>query len=369
MNCNNDLIYKIALTRIKGMNMLMARLLLESFGEVREIFSCKQDILQKVSGLQSPVFADDKRQKAKEQALKEAEFIEKNKITPLFFTDPDYPSRLLECVDAPLMLYYRGNADLNVSRIISIVGTRHATNYGRGFCTEFINDLSQIFPESIIVSGLAYGIDIAAHRAALQAGLQTIGVLAHGLNTLYPPVHRQTAIEMLSHGGLLTEYISQQLLHRGNFIARNRIVAGLSDATVIVESAEKGGALITAGIASGYSRDVFALPGRIGDTYSKGCNRLIACNQAALITSAEDFIDAMCWERPLKKEIQPSLFSEVNEQEETILKILQDKGECQIEQLTIFTDRPAPEILASLLELEFKGLIQAYPGGVYRRVK
>lgn len=367
MNNTNDLLYRIALTRIRGINLTMARILLDALPDISAIFTGKYETLQQILPLRTPVFADDKRQEALRWADKEIEFAEKNKITPLFFTDPAYPTRLLECADAPILLYYRGNADLNAQRMVSIVGTRHATNYGREFCTRFIDTLSRSFPDTVIVSGLAYGIDIASHRSAITAKLPTIGVLAHGLNTIYPPAHRQTAAEILQQGGLLTEYASQHPIHRGNFVARNRIVAGMSDATIIVESAQKGGALITAGLASGYSRDVFALPGRIEDLYSKGCNRLIANNQAALITSADDFIDAMCWERPRNEGVQQTLFPELTGPEEKVLRILQDKGECLIGQLTVLTDQPAAQILATLLELEFKGLVHAYPGGLYRR--
>lgn len=239
-----ETIYQIALTRIKGMNLLLAKTLLDTIGSASEIFKEKGQNLQNICKLQTPVFSDESIKTALETAKREIDFIEKNHIIPLFFSDSEYPARLNECIDAPILLYYRGTANLNASKIISIVGTRHATNYGRDFCKTLLQELSRWFPDLIIVSGLAYGIDICAHREALNNKLQTIGILAHGMNTLYPATHRKTAAEMLSCGGLLTEYSSQHPTHKGNFVARNRIVAGMSDATLIIESAEKGGSLI-----------------------------------------------------------------------------------------------------------------------------
>lgn len=359
--------YQIALTRIKGMNLLLAKTLLDTVGRASDIFREKEKSLQNICKLQTSIFNPNAIQGAIDTADREMDFIEKNRITPLFFTDPEYPARLTECVDAPILLYYRGNADLNSPKILSIIGTRHATNYGRGFCQVLLQELSQSFPDLIIVSGLAYGIDICAHREALNNKLQTVGILAHGMNTLYPATHRRTAAEMLLHGGLLTEYSSQHSVHKGNFVARNRIVAGIADATLIVESAEKGGSLITAGIAESYHRDVFALPGNIQNEYSKGCNRLIRKNRAALITSAQDIAEAMCWNIPEKKSAQISLFPELNDTETLLMNILEEKGECQINQLTITSNLPASQVLANLLELEFKGLVRPYPGGIYRK--
>lgn len=359
--------YQIALTRIKGMNLLLAKTLLDKVGRASDIFREKGESLQNVCGLQTSVFNSNAIQEALDTADKEIDFIKKNHIAPIFFTDPEYPARLSECVDAPVLLYYRGSANLNSPKILSIVGTRHATNYGRGFCQTLLQELSLWFPDLLIVSGLAYGIDICAHREALNNKLQTVGILAHGMNTLYPATHRKTAAEMLSQGGLLTEYSSQHPVHKGNFVARNRIVAGISDATLIVESAEKGGSLITADIAESYHRDVFALPGNIQNEYSKGCNQLIRKNRAALITSAQDIAEAMCWDTPDRKPKQISLFPELDETETLLMNILEEKGECQINQLTIISNFPASQVLASLLELEFKGLVRPYPGGVYRK--
>lgn len=362
----NELLYRIALTRIKGINLPLAKILLEATGCCEALFAETEENINRIALLKTSLFSDKQKTEALKEAETELDFIDKNKIDALFYTDPDYPQRLTDCIDAPILLYYKGSAKLNQTKIISIVGTRNATNYGKGFCQDFIKDLSALFPNTIIVSGLAYGIDVCAHRAAIQNGLDTIAVLAHGLNTIYPAPHRNMAADILKHGGLLTEYASQSPIHRGNFVARNRIVAGLSDATVIIESAAKGGSLITADIAESYHRDVFALPGRIGDTYSQGCNSLIASNKAALISSARHFADLMCWEIPTQDATQKELFPELDEKEMFILNILEKDGECQINQLAIKANMPTSHILAILLELEFKNKIRSFPGGIYR---
>lgn len=363
-----DTLYKIAIAQLKGMNMEIVRALIDVAGSVQSFFETDPQHWAEKVGLKRVVVSKEAIAKAIHFAEEELAFLEKSIITPLFFTDSDYPTRLLECVDAPLLLYYRGEAALNNTRVISIVGTRHATNYGRGFCEKFIRELAEMLPETLIVSGLAYGIDICAHRAAMTNNLPTVGVLAHGLNTIYPASHRQTAIEMLRHGGLLTEYSSRSFTTKGSFVARNRIVAGIADATLVIESADKGGALITAGIASSYDRDLFALPGRVGDPYSAGCNQLIAQNKAAMVYSAQQFVEQMCWLQSPKgaTPFQPSLFTDLDAEEQLILNVLIKRGECQINALCIATNMPTPKLLPMLLEMEFKGVIAAFPGGVYR---
>jgi DNA processing protein len=278
---------------------------------------------------------------------------------------------LRECDDAPLALFYRGNADLNALHVINMVGTRHATPYGQDICTRFLADLSVLCPNALIVSGLAYGIDIHAHRAALQNHFKTIGVLAHGLDRIYPAEHRKTAVSMLEQGGLLTEFTSGTNPDRQNFVKRNRIVAGMSDATVVIESAAKGGALITAELAESYHRDCFAFPGRCNDEYSIGCNNLIRKNQAVLITSAEDLVKAMGWENSPKTEktVQRELFPDLSEEEERIVKRLGKMSEgLQINTLVIDTNIPVNRMSALLFELEMKGVIRALAGGVYRLI-
>ncbi len=364
----HDTIYKIAITQLKGMNLEVVRALIEVAGSLQALFETDPQHWAEAIGLKKEVVSREAIATAMAFAETELEFLEKSIITPLFFTDSNYPSRLLECVDAPLLLYYRGEADLNNSHVVSVVGTRHATNYGRGFCEKFMQELSELLPNTLIVSGLAYGIDICAHRAAMTNSLPTVGVLAHGLNKIYPANHRQWAIEMLRNGGLLTEYASQSFTAKGNFVARNRIVAGMADATLVIESADKGGALITAGIATSYDRDLFALPGRIGDPYSAGCNQLIAQNKAAMICSAQQFAEQMGWTRTTKEAVpfQPSLFVELDAAEQRVLDVLIKRGECQINALCIAANMPTAKLLPMLLEMEFKGVVIAFPGGVYR---
>ncbi len=363
----NELLYRIALTRIKGINLPLAKILLEATGSCEALFAETEENIHRIALLKTAIFSDTQKKRALHEAETELAFIDKNKIEALFYTDCNYPQRLTECIDAPILLYYKGSADLNQTRVISIVGTRNATHYGKGFCQDFIQELATLFPRNtIIVSGLAYGIDVCAHREALRNGLDTVAVLAHGLNTIYPAPHRNIAAEMLKQGGLLTEYASQDATHRVNFIARNRIVAGLCDAALIVESASKGGSLITADIAESYHRDIFALPGRIGDAYSQGCNNLIASNKAALVSSARHFAEQMCWEVPAQEAIQKELFPELDANEKNILSILEKEGECQINQLAIKSDLSTAQVLAILLELEFKDKIRSFPGGIYR---
>ncbi len=359
-------LYRIALSRLKGMNQALARHIHERVESLETFFATSERELAQQTELKGRFLSEENRQRALQEAKKEMEFIAKGAIAPLYFTEPDYPRRLLECVDAPPLLYYRGNADLNTAKVVSIVGTRRSSAYGRSFCERFIRDLAAYFPDLIIVSGLAYGIDICAHRQALKEGLSTVGVLAHGLDHIYPSTHRNTAVEMVTRGGLLTEYPGHHPMHPAFFVARNRIVAGIADAVVIVESREKGGALITAGIAESYHRDVFALPGSVESESSAGCNHLIRRNRAALITSADDFIEAMCWNAPKREVVQQSLFPDLTPEEQKIVDYLSEKGEGQINRMTIDLNQPLSILLSILVELEFKSVIKALPGGVYK---
>ena len=266
-----------------------------------------------------------------------------------------------------------GNADLNARHIVSIVGTRHASEYGKALCENFVADLARFVPGTLIVSGLAYGIDVCAHRAALKAGLPTIGVLAHGLDRIYPNAHRATAKQMLDCGGLLTEFMSGTESLKPFFVQRNRIVAGISDATVVVESASKGGSLITASLAGSYARDCFAFPGRVNDQYSQGCNELVSRNKAALITSAWDFLEAMNWEVATKKksadELQTELFPELTPEENAVITALQaDSDGLQVNQMVVQLNIPINKLLPLLFEMEMKGLVKAVAGGCYRAV-
>lgn len=366
----DDLFYRLALCFIRGLDARVVQALLAAAGSFEALFTGWPIDDREIPGVLKRNFSGKFRDEALSRAETEYAFVQKNHISVLFYTDDAYPARLRECEDAPLFLFAKGGGSLNAGRVVSVVGTRHATAYGRDFSQSFIRELSEIFPDVLIVSGLAYGIDIAAHRAALDAGVATFGVLAHGLQMVYPETHRNTAISMLPAGGLITEYTSQQPVHKGNFVARNRIIAGVSDATIVVESAEKGGALITAELAGSYHRDVFALPGRIQDLYSRGCNRLIASNRAGLIGSASDFIRQMCWELPHKEgPVQTSLFPalELSDDEVCVMRVLDAEGESHINLLTAQCGLPASRLLAVLLDLEFKNLVRPFPGGVYRR--
>lgn len=356
---------------IKGVGDILARQLLQAFGDAEAVFTEKRQNLEKIPGIGSLTATEIKRPEVLLQAEKELAFVEKNQITCYYLTDENYPKRLRECPDAPVLFYFKGAAHLNASRIISIVGTRHATEYGRAITEELIQTLSASFPDLLIVSGLAYGIDVCAHRGALKAGLPTVGVLAHGLDRIYPSSHRSTAVEMLQQGGLLTDFPCGTEPDKPNFVKRNRIVAGLADATVVVESAEKGGSLITADIAFSYGRDVYAFPGRVNDVHSKGCNTLIRQNKAGLITSAADLISALCWDVEkivAPAPIQSELFFAEDDRTGTITALLREKGEMHIDQLAIHLNQPVRELFSLLFELEMNGQIKTLPGNIYKLI-
>ena len=339
-----------------------AQTIIEHHANIRDIFPDASEKL--VNGLRN---IDE----AKARAEAELEFCQKHGILPLPMNDEHYPARLRECDDAPLMLFYRGNADLNQQRVINIVGTRHCTAYGKDVISRFVRDLKSLCPQLLIVSGLAYGVDINAHRAALENGYETVGVLAHGLDQIYPPRHRETAIKMISQGGLLTEFFTQTNADKVNFVRRNRIVAGMSDACILVESAARGGGLITARLSRDYNRDVFAFPGRVGDEYSEGCNNLIRNNGAALITSAQDFVEAMGWitdaqlNEARQKGIERQLFPSLSPEEMQIVSALQKQNDQQINMLSVTSNLPIARLTAILFELELKGVVKVLAGGTY----
>jgi DNA processing protein len=366
---NQDLIYQIGITLVKGIGNITAKHIIENLGNVALLFTEKKHVLEKISGLSRRIINEIHSPEVLKRAEKEIRFMEKGYIIPLFITEPVYPYRLKECVDAPVMLYFRGNADLNAEKIISIVGTRNATAYGRETTDQLVRDIKEVFPDSLIISGLAYGIDIVAHRAALREGLATVGILAHGLDRIYPPAHRNTAMEMLHAGGVLTDFISETNPDRQNFVKRNRIVAGISDCTIVVESAKKGGALITANIADSYNRDIFAYPGKTTDKYSEGCNLLIKYKKAALVTSAEDIFREMNWnnqpEITRPQAVQRTLFPELNLEEQKVIDILSKAGSMQLNLLAIELDLPVSRLSVILFELEMNGLVRCKPGGMY----
>lgn len=339
-----------------------ARTIIEHHANIRDIFPDASEKL--VNGLRN---IDEARARAEA----ELEFCQKHGIQPLPMNDEHYPARLRECDDAPLMLFYRGNADLNQQRVINIVGTRHCTAYGKDVISRFVRDLKSLCPQLLIVSGLAYGVDINAHRAALENSYETVGVLAHGLDQIYPPRHRETAVKMISQGGLLTEFFTQTNADKVNFVRRNRIVAGMSDACILVESAARGGGLITARLSRDYNRDVFAFPGRVGDEYSEGCNNLIRNNGAALITSAQDFVEAMGWitdaqlNEVRQKGIERQLFPSLSPEEMQIVGALQKQNDQQINMLSVTSNLPVARLTAILFELELKGVVKVLAGGTY----
>ena len=367
MNC--ELLYTIALTRVLPYQSQMQQILLDAAGSATALYEARnslRDILPDASDRLIKTLAQMEEHVSR--AEQEVAFAEKNRIQMLTRDNLLYPARLRECLDAPILLFYRGSADLNSRHILSIVGTRKATEYGKSFCQRFLSELSQLCPDVLIISGLAYGIDINAHRQALSHGLPTIGVLAHGLDQIYPRMHRQTAIDMLTHGGLLTEYTSQTVPDKLNFVARNRIVAGMADATLVVESAERGGSLITAGLAEDYGREVFALPGRISDTASAGCNRLIRDNRAALLQSAEDFAEAMGWatNSTENQPIQRELFPELSPEEKVVYNSLKGTDGKQLNLLTVETNMPIGKLSSLLFDMEMRGIVRRLSGGIYR---
>lgn len=363
---NNLLKYRIGLTLISGIGGVNGKRLLAFCGSAKAVFNEKRSALLKIPGIGEQTVNSIISHNVLSRAEKEVEYIERNNIKPVFFTDEAYPHRLINCEDGPLLLYYKGNSNLNHQRILGVVGTRTATPYGIDFCEKLMEDLALV--DVLIISGLAYGIDSCAHRSALKNKLQTIGVLGHGHDRIYPWQNKNLAKEMLNCGGLLTEFISGTRPDRENFPKRNRIVAGLCDAVIVVESKKKGGAIITAGIANSYNRDVFAVPGRISDEMSEGCNNLIKSNRAALIQSAKDLSYIMGWdEKSVQKEIQKKLFVELTPDQQLIMDILEKSDKVGIDKLAVLTSLQASKVSAALLALEFDGLVISLPGKLYSK--
>ena len=375
MNINQETLYAVALTRINYFNVATSLQLYRKLGSATNIMEHRHDIRAVLPDATPRLIKALKDiSDAMRRAEKELEFDESHRIKPLVFNDDDYPQRLRECEDAPLVVYYRGTADLNKQRIISVVGTRHCTVYGQEIISKFISQLKELCPDVLVVSGLAYGVDIQAHRNALKNGFETVGVLAHGLDYLYPTAHRDTATEMLKQGGLLTEFMTSTNADKINFVRRNRIIAGTADATIVVESAAHGGGLITADIANSYGREVFAFPGNIGMPYSEGCNNLIRGNKAALITSAEDFVKTMGWEQDAKlkkareKGIERQMFPELTDDETRIVNTLQHTNDLQANIISVKCGLPISTVASTLFNLELKGIVRLYAGGVYHLI-
>ena len=366
---NDERLCCIALTLCPGIGHIGAKRLMDGIGSAVDVFGRRKELPELLPGVNPSIITALDCPAAFLRAEREMEFVEKNRLTCLTLQDEAYPSRLRECEDAPIVLFFKGNVDFNRLHVINMVGTRRATEYGKQFCADFVHDLSVLLPDVLIVSGLAYGIDIHAHRAALADNISTVAVLAHGLDRIYPFVHRKTAVDMLANGGLLTEFLTETNPGKHNFVSRNRIVAGMCDATIVVESAAKGGSLITADLADGYHRDCFAVPGRVTDAASIGCNRLIRDNKAALEQTAGEFVKTMGWggtEPSSKAEgIQRNLFPELTDEEGTIVRILARQGDLHINALVVEADIPVNRMSALLFELEMKGVVKTLVGGMY----
>jgi DNA processing protein len=363
---SNDLLYQVALTLVPHIGDIHAKTLINIYGDAQSIFKAKKKELENIEGFGSVRARSIKDFTDFSVAEEEIKFIEKYKIVPLFLTDADYPKRLLNCYDSPSLLYYRGNADLNDSKIISVVGTRNNSAYGKMVCEKFIEELRS--ENILIVSGLAFGIDTIAHKASLKNNLKTVAVLAHGLDRIYPEQNRTLAKQITEQGGLLTEFISNSDPDRQNFPKRNRIVAGMCDAVIVIESSSKGGSLITAELGNGYNKDVFAIPGRTNDAKSEGCNYLIKNNKAALINSANDFLEFMNWKPVPKPSIkkQRELFIELSPDEKIVVDILQQQDSIQIDELYFKSGLSSSEVATALLMLEMQNVVASLPGKVYR---
>lgn len=365
---NNDLLYQVALTLVPHIGDVQAKALTGIFGDAQSIFKAKKKDLEKLEGIGTVRASSIKNFSDFTSAETEIVFMERYRITPLFITDPAYPKRLLHCYDSPALLYYRGEADLNHPRILSVVGTRKNTVYGKACCEKMIEGLKDA--GIMIISGLAFGIDTIAHTCALQQQLPTVAVLAHGLDRIYPPQNKQLARNMIANGGLLTDQLSFTLPDKQNFPKRNRIVAGLCDALLVVESGCKGGSLITAEMANSYNRDVFAIPGRSGDLKSEGCNRLIHDNKASLVTTSADILEAMNWQetRPSPVKKQKELFIELSEPEQRVVTVLQQKEQVQVDELCLKTGLSSGTAANALLMLEMQGIVAVLPGKFYKLV-
>ncbi len=363
-----SLLHQIALTKVKGVGPVVARQLITHYGNAESVFNTPKKHLLAIPGVGNHIADSIKKANALQAAEAELKFIEKHHIQVLFWGSEQYPRRLQECFDAPILLYYKGNADLNTSRIISIVGTRNATAYGRSICSEFIQALTPY--DALIISGLAYGIDSHAHKHALHYGIPTVGVLGHGLDRIYPATNREMAAKMLECGGLLTEFPSGTNPDRQNFPMRNRIIAGLADVTIVVEAAIRGGALITAEIANNYNRDVCAFPGSLNQAFSAGCNYLIKTNRAHLITGVKDLEYLMNWELmekpPESKQLQ--LHVSLDSVERQAYDIIRTSGQISIDSLSLQLKWPQSKLAITLLELEMKGAVAALPGKIYRAI-
>lgn len=363
----NDLQYQIALTLLPGIGDISGKKFVEYCGSARAIFDETRKSLEKITGMrEASIEAICKPKEYLKRADEEIAFMEKNDIRPLFFQDSDYPRRLLHCDDSPLMLYYKGTANLNAQRVVAIVGTRNITEYGKENCNQLVEDLKA--DNVLIVSGLAYGVDTCAHKASVKHGIPTVGVMGSGMQQIYPAPNKKLASDMVEQGGgVLTECMSGTQPERENFPRRNRIIAGMADAVVVIESALKGGSLITADIANSYNRDVFAYPGRVMDLYSQGCNYLIRTNRAHLMESVLNLRYVMRWDTEKKVEKQTAFFREYTDEEKKIMDCFGDNAVIALDDIIVKTELPTTKIAALLLGLEFDGILMALPGKRYQK--
>jgi len=363
-----DLLHQLALTLVPNIGDVHAKILVQHFGDAPSIFKTKVSQLEKIEGIGTVRARSIKHFNDFATAEKELQFIEKFKIKTFFLNDKDYPQRLLNCYDSSTLLFYKGIADLNVSKIVAIVGTRSNTDYGKLFTEKLVKDLSA--QNILVVSGLAFGIDAFAHKAALKNNLKTVGIVGHGLDKIYPTEHTALAKDMIKHdGGILTEFFSGTKPDKHNFPLRNRLVAGISDATVVVETSIKGGSMITAKLADAYNRDVFAVPGRTTDKNSGGCNYLIKHNKAILLTDAEELIDVMGWadkKSKVKSKSQRDLFIEMTAEEKIVVQLLQEKDAVAIDAINLQSGLSSSSVAAAILNLEFQGVVASLPGKMYK---
>lgn len=364
---DQELFNLLALLKVDGVGDIMGKKLLNSFGDASAIFKAKSSQLAAVDGIGSVLMKNLKDKSVFEKADKELSFIKNNNIQISFFQDENYPERLKHCIDAPILIFTAGNLDFKNKKIISIVGTRQITSYGTDFCKKLIEDIAPLDP--VIVSGFAYGVDIVAHQAAMDFNLQTVGVLAHGLNQIYPRTHKKYMARMEEKGGFITEFWSDSNPDKEKFVRRNRIVAGMTEATIVIESADKGGSLITANMANDYNRDVFAVPGRVTDKYSQGCNNLIKTQKANVLTSAADLIYMLNWDiKENPKTIQKQLFVELESVEQKVYDFLQKNGKELLDIIAIECEIPIFKLSGILIGMELKGVIRPLPGKLFESI-
>lgn len=362
-----ELFYLLALLKVDGVGDIMAKKLLTHCGNAEAVFKTKATQIAAIDGVGAVLLKNLKDASVFEKANRELEFIKANDIKVSFFQDEDYPERLKHCFDSPVLIFSTGNINLKSKKIISIVGTRQITSYGMEFCKKLIEDLVPLDP--VIVSGFAYGVDIVAHQLAMDYNLQTIGVLAHGLNQVYPKTHKKYVAKMEENGGFITEFWSSSNPDKENFVRRNRIVAGMTEATIVIESADRGGSLITANMANDYNRDVFAVPGRVTDKFSQGCNNLIKIQKANVLTSAADLIYILNWDIENKgKHIQKQLFVELDPDEQKIYDFLLKNGKELLDTIALKCDFPIYKISGMLLNMELKGVIRPLPGKLFEAI-